>query len=110
VSCVIGLELTQEDFRRIRFYPKPVFIGTAGQLIMLPAIASGLAWVFHPPPFIVAGMVLVSACPGGAISNYYVYLARACHGTGRTHDVPVISRAAGADSSGNVSLTSCRCC
>ena len=64
----------QADSRR---YPKPVFIGTAGQLIILPAIASGLAWVFHPPPFIVAGMVLVAACPGGAISNYSVYLARA---------------------------------
>jgi len=77
MMVVIGLELTMEDFRRIRRYPKPVFIGTAGQLIILPAIAGSLAWAFHPPPFIVAGMVLVATCPGGAISNYYVYLARA---------------------------------
>jgi len=74
---VVGLQLTLDDFRRIRRYPKPVLIGTAAQLLVLPVIAAGLAWVFQPPPHIVAGMLLVAACPGGAISNYYVYLAGA---------------------------------
>ncbi|MGB7932387.1 MAG: bile acid:sodium symporter [Gammaproteobacteria bacterium] len=77
MMVVVGMELTLEDFRRVRTFPKPVFIGTAGQLIVLPVITTGLAWAFDPPPFIVAGMVLVAACPGGAISNYYVYLAHA---------------------------------
>jgi BASS family bile acid:Na+ symporter len=77
MMMVIGLQLTPEDFRRIRRFPMPVLIATAGQLIVLPVIAAGLAWVFEPAPHIVAGMVLVAACPGGAISNYYVYLARA---------------------------------
>ena len=74
---VVGLELSLEDFRRIHGYPKPVLVGTAGQLIILPVIAAVLAFVLDPPRHIVAGMVLVAACPGGAISNYYVYLARA---------------------------------
>jgi BASS family bile acid:Na+ symporter len=74
---VVGLELSLEDFRRIRGYPKPVLVGTASQLIILPLIAAVLAFVLDPPRHIVAGMVLVAACPGGAISNYYVYLARA---------------------------------
>jgi len=77
MMLVVGLELTLEDFRRIRRCPKRVLVGTAGQLILLPLIAAGLAWALDPPPHIVAGMVLVAACPGGAISNYYVYLARA---------------------------------
>jgi len=77
MMVVVGMELTPEDFRRVRRCPKMVLTATAGQLITLPVIAGGLAWVFHPPPYIVAGMVLVAACPGGAISNYYVYLARA---------------------------------
>jgi BASS family bile acid:Na+ symporter len=77
MMVVVGMELTLEDFRRVRTLPKPVFIGTAGQLIVLPVITTGLAWAFDPPPYIVAGMVLVAACPGGAISNTYVYLARA---------------------------------
>ena len=74
---VVGLELSLEDFRRIQGYPKPVLVGTAGQLIILPLIAAVLAFVLDPPRHIVAGMVLVAACPAGAISNYYVYLARA---------------------------------
>lgn len=74
---VVGLELSLEDFRRVHGYPKPVLVGTAGQLIILPVIAAVLAFVLDPPRHIVAGMVLVAACPGGAISNYYVYLARA---------------------------------
>jgi BASS family bile acid:Na+ symporter len=77
MMLVVGVQLTLEDFRRIGSCPKPVLIGTAGQLVVLPVIAAGLAWAFDPPPHIVAGMVLVAACPGGAISNYYVYLAHA---------------------------------
>lgn len=77
MMVVVGLELTLEDFRRIRAFPKPVLVGTAGQLLLLPVIAVALAWSLDPPPHIVAGMVLVASCPGGAISNYYVYLARA---------------------------------
>lgn len=41
---VVGLELSLEDFRRIRGYPKPVLVGTAGQLIILPVIAAVLAF------------------------------------------------------------------
>ena len=74
---VVGLELSLEDFSRIQGYPKPVLVGTAGQFIILPVIATVLALALDPPRHIVAGMVLVAACPGGAISNYYVYLARA---------------------------------
>ena len=74
---VVGLELSLEDFRRIQAYPKPVLVGTVGQFIILPLIAAVLALVLDPPRHIVAGMVLVAACPAGAISNFYVYLARA---------------------------------
>jgi BASS family bile acid:Na+ symporter len=77
MMMVVGLELTPDDFRRVCSCTKPVVIGTVGQLMVLPAIAAGLSWALHPPPHIVAGMVLVAASPGGAISNYYVYLARA---------------------------------
>jgi BASS family bile acid:Na+ symporter len=77
MMLVVGLQLTLEDFRRIRSNPRPVLVGTAGQLIVLPVIAAGLAWALEPPAYVVAGMLLVAACPGAAISNYYVYLARA---------------------------------
>ena len=77
MMLVVGLELTFSDFRRVKQYPVVVLVGIVGQILLLPAIAIVIAWVLKPSPFIIAGMILVAACPGGAISNYYVYMARA---------------------------------
>ena len=77
MMLVVGLDLTLNDFRRVRQFPGIVIAATAGQVLLLPAIAIVVAWVLEPKPVIVAGMILVAACPGGAISNYYAYLARA---------------------------------
>ena len=77
MMLVVGLELTLDDFRRVRQFPKIVIAGSAGQLLLLPTIGIAVAWVLEPTSTIIAGMILVAACPGGAISNYYVYMARA---------------------------------
>jgi BASS family bile acid:Na+ symporter len=77
LMLVVGLELTLADFRRVLLYPKAVGVATVGQLLLLPLIAAGLIWILQPAPHLVAGMVLLAACPGGAISNFYTYLARA---------------------------------
>jgi BASS family bile acid:Na+ symporter len=77
MMLVVGMELTAEDFRRVRDRPRAVIIATLAQLLLLPLLAMALASIFDPLPHIVAGMILVAASPGGAISNYYVYLAGA---------------------------------
>lgn len=77
MMLVVGLELTFNDFRRVKQYPGIVLVGIVGQVLLLPAIAVVVAWALEPTPIIMAGMILVAACPGGAISNYYVYMARA---------------------------------
>jgi len=77
MMLVVGLNLTLGDFRRVRQYPKIILAGAAVPILLLPTIAVVIAWVLEPTPVIVAGMILVSACPGGAISNYYAYMARA---------------------------------
>lgn len=77
MMLVVGLELTLGDLRRVRQFPGIVLAGAVGQVLLLPAIAIIVAWLFEPTPVIMAGMILVAACPGGAISNYYVYMARA---------------------------------
>lgn len=77
MMLVVGLELTLGDLRRVRQFPGIVLAGAVGQVLLLPAIAIVVAWLFEPTPVIMAGMILVAACPGGAISNYYVYMARA---------------------------------
>lgn len=76
LMLVVGLELTLGDLRRVLRYPRAVTVATLGQLLLLPACAALLIWVQEPKPWVVAGLVLLAASPGGAISNLYAYLGR----------------------------------
>lgn len=76
LMLVVGLELTPADFRRIVRNPRAVTVATLGQLLLLPACAALLIWAQAPEPWVVAGMILLAASPGGAISNLYSYLGR----------------------------------
>jgi BASS family bile acid:Na+ symporter len=73
---VVGLDLTIEDFRQVMRKPRAVVFGTLGQLIFLPIVAIMLVHTLKLTPYILSGILLIAACPGGGISNYYVYLAR----------------------------------
>lgn len=77
LMLTVGLELTPGDLRRVVVYPKAVLVATLGQLLLLPAIAAALIWTLRPEPTVAAGMILLAASPGGALSNVYTYLARA---------------------------------
>lgn len=77
LMLTVGLELTPGDLRRVVVYPKAVLVATLGQLLLLPAIAAALIWALRPEPTVAAGMILLAASPGGALSNVYTYLARA---------------------------------
>jgi BASS family bile acid:Na+ symporter len=74
LMLVVGLDLTPTDFRRVLRHPLTVGAATVGQLLVLPACAALLVWILEPAPWIVAGLVLLAASPGGAISNMYTYL------------------------------------
>jgi BASS family bile acid:Na+ symporter len=73
----VGLDLTREDFARVRGAPSVVAVGLLAPLVVLPAIALALVQWFEPDPAVQAGLLLVAACPIGGISNTYSYLARA---------------------------------
>jgi bile acid:Na+ symporter, BASS family len=73
----VGLDLTWDDFRRVRRQPALVLTGLIGPPLLLPPIAVGLAWAFQPTTAVAAGLLLVAACPIGGISNTYSYMARA---------------------------------
>ena len=77
LMLMVGLELTAGDFRRVLRYPRAVTVATLGQLLLLPACSALLIWLQRPEPWVVAGMVLLAASPGGAISNLYSYLGLA---------------------------------
>lgn len=73
----VALNLTVDDFRRLFRNPRPALVGVASQFVVLPALTFALVCVLQPPPSIALGMILVSACPGGNISNFMSVNARA---------------------------------
>lgn len=73
----VGLDLTREDFARVRRVPSVLAVGLFAPLVTLPAIALALVWLLTPEPAVQAGLLLVAACPIGGISSTYSYLARA---------------------------------
>lgn len=75
--AAVGLDLTREDFSRVRRRSTVVLVGLLAPLFVLPPIAVGLIWAFAPRPDVAGGLLLVAACPIGGISNTYSYLARA---------------------------------
>lgn len=73
----IGSELTWADFKRLFKEPKVVIIGLVGQIILLPLIGFGVAWMFRDDLVVAIGIMLLAASPGGPMSNSLVYVARA---------------------------------
>jgi len=66
----VALNLTVADFRRLIRNPKPALVGVCSQFFVLPALTFLLVWALRPTPSIALGMILVSACPGGNVSNF----------------------------------------
>lgn len=73
----MGLSLTSDDFFRIARYPKAAIVGLTNQMLLLPLLALGLAWLLAPSPAIAVGLMVVAAVPGGTSSNAVTHLLRA---------------------------------
>jgi BASS family bile acid:Na+ symporter len=76
IMAGLGLTLTVKDVVRVVTVPRAALIGLAGQLLLLPLLAFGLAELFAPPPVIAIGLILLAACPGGITSNAYTFASR----------------------------------
>lgn len=77
IMFALGLDLQSKDFTRLIQYPKAAIAGLIGQLILLPIIGFGLAFTVSADFILALGIILLSVCPGGAVSNMVAYLARA---------------------------------
>jgi BASS family bile acid:Na+ symporter len=71
----LGLSLTLADFARVVKFPKPVLIGLACQLLLLPVACFFLAKAFGLAPALAVGLMLLAASPGGTTANLYSHLA-----------------------------------
>lgn len=71
----LGLSLTLADFARVVKYPKPVVIGLACQILLLPFICFLIANGFGLAPALAVGLMLLAASPGGTTANLFSHLA-----------------------------------
>lgn len=72
----VALGLKPGHFSFLKTEPKLFCGGLAAQVVGLPAMTLALVAVLSPPPSIALGMIVVAACPGGAVSNFMTYAAR----------------------------------
>lgn len=72
----VALELKVDDFRSALKTPKALALGLFGHHILFPAMTYVLVWLLNPIPSIALGMILVSSCPAGHISNFLVHYSR----------------------------------
>lgn len=76
MMLALGLELRVTDFLRVLRDPRALMIGMAGQLVVLPCVALVLVHLLPLPAPTAFGLLLIAACPGGAISNMLSRYAR----------------------------------
>lgn len=72
----LGLSLTLSDFKKVFTFPKALIIGLICQMLILPAIAFLIVSFLSIRPEYKVGIILISACPGGATSNLITYLLK----------------------------------
>jgi BASS family bile acid:Na+ symporter len=72
----VALELTLDDFKKVAKNPKGTIIGLSSQFFLLPALTFLIVLILEPHPSFALGMMMVAACPGGNISNFFSLLAR----------------------------------
>ena len=72
----IALDMKLESFKKIIKNPKPVLTGILSQFVLLPALTLLLILILNPSSAVAFGMILVAACPGGNLSNFFSSLSK----------------------------------
>jgi bile acid:Na+ symporter, BASS family len=71
-----SLDLRMADLHRVVQRPKGVLAGLSAQALLTPGLTCLLTWVFRVDPALALGMILVAACPSGALSNVLTWRSR----------------------------------
>jgi BASS family bile acid:Na+ symporter len=72
----MGVTLRWDNFQAVWRRPRVVLFGSLMQYAVMPLAAWSIGLLLALPPELLAGLVLVGACPGGTASNVVCYLAR----------------------------------
>ena len=71
----VALGITIDDFKRLFKNPKIVFVGVFSQFFLLPAATFIAILILKPHPSFALGMMMIAACPGGNVSNFFSKMA-----------------------------------
>lgn len=71
-----SLDLRLDDLRRVVRHPAGIVAGLSAQAVLTPAATCLLTWIFKVDPALSLGMMLVAACPSGALSNVLTWRSR----------------------------------
>lgn len=72
----VALGIKTKNFQELIKNPKSVITGVISQFLLLPALTFLLVWLFKPIQGLALGMILVAACPGGNVSNFFSSLSK----------------------------------
>lgn len=72
----VALSIKPDHFYQLRYQKKALATGLFSQYVLLPALTILLIYLWSPPQGIALGMILVAACPGGNVSNFFSSLAK----------------------------------
>jgi BASS family bile acid:Na+ symporter len=69
----VGLSLTSANFKNLFLFPRPLLIGLASQIIVLPVIAFIISFFSNMPLPFKVGLIILASCPGGTTSGILTY-------------------------------------
>lgn len=72
----VALDIKLQHFKDLVMNPKSVLVGVLSQFLLLPAVTFLFIVLLNPTPTVALGMILISACPGGNISNFMTAMAK----------------------------------
>lgn len=71
----VALGISVDDFKRLFKNPKILFVGVLSQFILLPLFTFIAILIIEPHPSFALGMMMIAACPGGNVSNFFSKMA-----------------------------------
>ena len=72
----VALGIETKNFKELLSNPKSVITGVISQFLLLPALTFLLVILLNPITGLGLGMLLVAACPGGNVSNFFSSLSK----------------------------------
>jgi BASS family bile acid:Na+ symporter len=73
----VALDVLPGDFQKVALFPRSIIVGLVAQYLTFPLLTLCIIWLFQPPVSVAMGMILVSMCPSGNMTNFLVHFAKA---------------------------------